>query len=109
MKLSKKYTIILVIALMGVFALIMGASYAFFTNTVRGKEYVIYSGTLAITYEKKTNVINMPNAKPMTNSEGLATTAYSFDVKNNGSMIEKYQVRLEEDTNNISLIFYLFW
>ncbi len=99
-KLKRKYAIILVVALLGLFGLVMGASYAFFTNTVRGKEYVVYSGTLAISYEKKTNVVNLNNTKPMTNSEGLATTAYSFDVKNTGTIEEKYQVRLEEDTNN---------
>ncbi len=99
-KITKKHAIVLVVALIALFIMIVGGSYAFFTNTVRGKEYVIYSGTLAVSYEKKTNVVNLNNTKPMTNTEGLATTAYSFDVKNTGTIEEKYQVRLEEDTTN---------
>ena len=99
-KITKKHAIVLVVALIALFIIIVGGSYAFFTNTVRGKEYVVYSGTLAVSYEKKTNVVNLNNTKPMTNTEGLATTAYSFDVKNTGTIEEKYQVRLEEDTNN---------
>ena len=99
-KLKKKYAIILVIALLGIFGVVAGSSYAFFTSSINGKEYVVYSGTLEIGYEKKTNVINIPNATPMSNSDGLATTPYSFDVKNNGTLAAKYQVRLEEDTNN---------
>ena len=99
-KLKKKYAIILVIALLGVFAIVLGTSYAFFTSSVAGKEYVVYAGNLEISYEKKTDVINLPAAKPMTNEEGLLTTPYSFDVKNIGTLASKYQIRLEEDTNN---------
>ena len=100
LKLKKKYAIILVIALLGVFAIVLGTSYAFFTNTVNGKEYTFYTGTLSIQYEKKTNVINLQNTLPMSNTEGLSLTPYSFDVKNNGTLPAKYQIRLELDSTN---------
>ena len=99
-RLKKKYAIILVIALLGVFMVTLGASYAFFTNSVSGKDYIVYTGTLEIGYEKKTSVINLENTYPMSNSEGLQTTPYSFNVKNNGSIKAKYQVRLELDNGN---------
>ena len=99
-KLKKKYAILLIVALLLVFGIVAGVSYAFFTSTVAGKEYVVYSGNLEIAYEKKTDVINLQAAKPMTNTEGLATTPYSFDVKNIGTLTTKYQVRLETDNSN---------
>ena len=99
-RLNRKYAILLVVALLIVFGIVMGVSYAFFTSTVAGKEYVVNTGTLEISFEEKTNVVNLQAARPMTNTEGLATTPYSFDVKNVGSLLTKYQVRLETDNSN---------
>ena len=82
-----------------VFVVVLSSSYAFFTTTVNGKEFVIYTGNLAVDYEKKTNVINVDNLYPMTNNEGLNQTAHEFTVTNNGNITARYQVRLELDNS----------
>ena len=98
--LKKKYAIILVVALLSVFAVVAVSSYAFFTHSVTSEGYVVYASSLEIDFEEKSNVINIQNARPMTNTEGLATTPYSFDVKNTGALAVKYRVRLELDNGN---------
>ncbi len=102
-RIPKKYIVILsVFFLVTIFLTVIGVSYSFFVSTVRGKEYVMYTGNLEVVYEKaeNSNVIHMENAYPITNEEGLKTTPYEFKVKNTGNINAKYQVRLELDKDN---------
>ena len=49
--LTKKYvSIILVLLMLVVFVVVLSSSYAFFTTTVKGKEFVIYTGNLKVDY-----------------------------------------------------------
>lgn len=108
--LMKKYSVIgIILLVLIVFVLVLGASYAFFTTTVKGKEFVIYTGNLAVDYKKKTDVINIENLYPMTNTEGLTQNSHEFTVTNNGNIDARYQVRLELDTteNNMVSIEYI--
>ena len=55
--LMKKYSVIgIILLVLVVFGLVLGLSYAFFTTTVKAKEFVIYTGNLKVDYQKKTNV-----------------------------------------------------
>jgi len=100
LKLKKKYSIILMaLSFLCVFILVMGLSYAYFNITAKGKEFVIYTGTLAVDYEKKTDVINLDNLYPMNDEQGLKLNAHEFVVKNNGNIDARYQVRLELDNS----------
>lgn len=103
--LKKKYFIILAsLFFIGLFILIMALSYAFFTSTVASKDFVIYTGNLSVNYEKNTDVINLENAYPMTNEEGLLLTPHEFLVRNIGNITARYQVRLELDNTINDLI-----
>ena len=103
---SKLMILFLFVGFVLIFLIIAGSSYAYFVTTVKGKEMVIYTGTLAVNYAKKTDVINNLTAYPMSDTEGLATTAHEFTVTNNGNIDARYRVRLETDsavTNMIDL------
>ena len=99
--LKQKYMILLVgISFICLFLIVARMSYAFFTTTVKGKEFIVYTGNLAVNYEKKTDVINLSNLYPMTNEEGLKQISHSFNVNNSGNIEARYQVRLEVDELN---------
>ncbi len=101
---SKYSTVVFSMILVVVFVFVLGGSYAFFTYTVKAKQFVIYTGTLAVDYTKKTDVINISDLYPMTNSQGLNQTAHEFNVTNNGNINARYQVRLEMDNSIKDLI-----
>ena len=85
--------------------LVFTGSYALFTTKVSNKTYVVKVGTLDIDFEDaNSNLIVLNNTYPMTNNEGLATTGYTFNVSNNGTVPGKYLVRLEiADDNEIPI------
>ena len=100
-KLKKKYLIpIIVLTSLITFFIIFGTSYAFFTASVTSNDFVITTGNLKLNYTKTGNVVNLSNTYPLTNTQGLATTGYTFNITNNGSIDTKYQIRLEIDSNN---------
>ena len=102
-RINKKSLIILIIAIfIGIFAIVLNNSYAFFTTQANSKTYVAYTGTLKVDFTKDSNVLDITNAVPMTNTEGLAANnnTYSFSVTNNGTVKAKYQVRLEISNEN---------
>ena len=100
-RLKKKYAILAVVfAGLGLFLLVLGGSYAFFTNQVTSKDYVIYTGNLQIDYTRTGNLINLTKAYPKTNTEGLQEEGYSFNITNNGNIDARYQIRLELDNSN---------
>ena len=77
-----------------------GTSYALWTAVLTGKEKVeVNSGTFEIEFTEG-NVINLSNATPMTDLEGLSTDAYTFSITNTGTLNAKYDISLEEDTTN---------
>ena len=101
---SKLMILFLSVGFVFIFLIIAGSSYAYFVTTVKGKEMVIYTGTLAVNYAKKTDVINNLTAYPMSDTEGLATTAHEFTVTNNGNIDARYRVRLETDSTVTNMI-----
>ena len=97
-KIKKRSLIVLIIAVfIGIFVLVLNASYAFFTTEVNSKNYIAYTGTLKVDFTKDSDVLDITNAVPMTNAEGLASSdnSYAFGVTNTGTIAAKYQVRLE--------------
>ena len=85
--------------------LVFTGSYALFNIKVANRTYVVKVGTLDIDFEDaNSNLIVLNNTYPMTNNEGLATTGYTFNVSNNGTVPGKYLVRLEiADDNEIPI------
>lgn len=98
-RLSKKMIVSLSLILVMIFVVTFVTSYAFFTTSVKGKEFVVYTGNLVVDYEKKTDVINLNNLYPMTDQQGLELTPHEFNIKNNGNIKARYQVRLELDNS----------
>ena len=94
---NKKYALVLALAIIGVFLIIAGTSYAFFTNTSSADtDFVLRTGELSIAFDNDTDVIEINNAYPMSSANGLNTTPYSFTVTNDGDFDVKYRIRLEE-------------
>ncbi len=96
---KKEYT---KIAFLGIFLLtiICGTSYAFLSQVITSKKNVeVTAGTFVINFKEK-NTIDLKNAVPMTDQEGMNTESYVFSVNNTGSLDAKYDISLEENSNN---------
>ena len=80
--------------------LFIGISYGFLSSLNVGKKVTeVVSGTLVIEYEDS-NIINIVNASPLTDEEGMKSTSYVFTIKNTGTLDGKYNVSLEEKDGN---------
>ncbi len=104
LKNSKILVLFLFIGFILLFLVVTGGSYAYFVTTIKGKDMVIYTGTLAVDYQKKTDVISNLSAYPMSDTDGLKATAHEFTVTNNGNIDARYQVRLELDSTVSNMI-----
>ena len=92
----KKKVIILVVSLIGITGIIIGVSYAFFSiGGVQDTANTFNSGCLNISLTNESTSINLTDAYPITDVEGLETTSYDFTVKNNCNSATNYQINLE--------------
>ena len=92
----KKKVIILVVSLIGITGIIIGVSYAFFSiGGVQDTANTFNSGCLNISLTNESTSINLTDAYPITDVEGLETTSYDFTVKNNCNSSTNYQINLE--------------
>ena len=101
---NKKFLIFVSLMFLLVFVLVAGGSYAFFTTSVKGKEFAIYTGNLKVDYSKKTDTISIDNLYPMTDTEGLKQMSHEFTVTNKGNIDARYQVRLELDDTKSDMV-----
>ena len=101
---NKKFLIFVSLMFLVVFIVVSGASYAFFTTSVKGKEFAIYTGNLKVDYSKKTDTISIDNLYPMTDTEGLKQMSHEFTVTNKGNIDARYQVRLELDDTKSNMV-----
>lgn len=94
-----KKTILLVAALL---VLAIGGTYAWFTLTVQGeKTTVIHAGKLSMALDESTSEgISLLNTYPLTDQEGLDTTAYTFKLTNDGTIANSYTIYLDDVTEN---------
>lgn len=79
--------------------LIIGGSYAWLTLTKTGaKTNVIKAGSLNLTLDDKASSgILLENAVPMSDTNGLATDAYTFTLENKGSLDASYTIYLDDE------------
>ena len=96
----KKYiTISVAIILISIIVLI-GTSYALLTMTIEGdKKISVTAGILKVDFTDG-NYINLDNAAPVTDKQGLKTTPYTFTITNTGNINAYYHVSLEEEATN---------
>ena len=96
----KKYIIISVIVISISIIALIGTSYALLTMSIEGeKEISLTAGILKVDFSEGNN-INLENAAPMSDNEGLKTTPYTFTITNTGNIDAYYHISLEEDINN---------
>ncbi len=92
----KKRVLILVVSLIGITGIIVGVSLAFFS--VGGSQETantFTSGCLSISLTDESDSINLTNAYPVTDVEGLEGTSYDFTITNNCDSPTNYQINLE--------------
>ena len=99
-KTRKKYIALVIVTVVISIIALVGASYALLTMTIQGdKKITLTAGILKVAFDEGDN-INLNEIAPMTDSQGLKTTPYTFTVTNNGNINAYYHVSLEEDSNN---------
>ena len=92
----KKKIIILTISLIGITGIIVGVSLAFFSvGGSQEQANTFTSGCLSISLTNESTAINLENAYPITDIEGLETTSYDFTITNNCDSSTNYQINLE--------------
>ena len=88
----------LLIAIISLIVLLLGGTYAWYFITVRGtSENVIKAGKLSLVLDESESIaIDLSNSVPMTDLQGLDTTAYTFKLKNNGDISSSYTIYLDD-------------
>ena len=95
---KNKIILVIILILISLIALV-GSSYALLTKSFKSKKLSMEVGTLKIDFAEG-NAINMVNAVPMTDSDGMKTTPYTFTITNGGDINAYYTVSNEEELAN---------
>ena len=95
---NKRIVILIILILISIITLI-GSSYALLTKSFKSKKLSMEVGTLKIDFAEG-DAINMANAAPMTDSDGLKSTPYTFTITNSGTIDAYYTVSNEEELAN---------
>ncbi len=96
-ELFRKNRPMLVIIMLSVIVLV-GSSYAWYTVSIESKDTTtVTAGNLDLVLSDESGVINLTNTVPQSDNNGLSNAPYSFTVKNNGSISNKYYVYLDDD------------
>ena len=100
MRLKRKDLIIITVLIAMCLVTLVGSSYALFTRTFTStKKVSVQAGTLKVDFAEG-NRINLSNVAPMSDSDGMNTTPYTFTITNSGSVAAYYTIRNEEDSSN---------
>ena len=95
---KNKIILVIILILISLIALV-GSSYALLTKSFKSKKLSMEVGTLKIDFAEG-NAINMVNAAPMTDSDGLKSMPYTFTITNGGDINAYYTVSNEEELAN---------
>ena len=95
---KNKIILVIILILISLIALV-GSSYALLTKSFKSKKLSMEVGTLKVDFTEG-NAINMANAAPMTDSDGLKSTPYTFTITNGGDINAYYTVSNEEELAN---------
>ena len=76
---------------------LVGSSYAWYTLSITSdKTHTLTAGTLSLELGEQDTTINLVNAVPQTDKEGLKNEAYTFTITNNGTLSSNYAVYLDD-------------
>ena len=96
--LFRKNRPMLVIIMLSVIVLV-GSSYAWYNVSYNSEDTnTVTAGNLDLVLQNESGVITLTNTVPQSDSSGLNSSAYSFTVKNSGSISNKYTVYLDDET-----------
>ena len=95
---KNKIILVIILILISLIALV-GSSYALLTKSFKSKKLSMEVGTLKIDFAEG-NAINMDNATPTTDADGLKSTPYTFTITNGGDINAYYTVSNEEELSN---------
>ncbi len=95
---NKRIVILVILILISIVTLI-GSSYALLTKSFKGDKLSMQVGTLKVDFTEG-NSINLNNTIPMSDTDGLSTTPYTFTITNSGTIDAYYTVSNEEDSSN---------
>lgn len=80
-----------------ILVLLVGISYAFLKISIESKNInVIKSGNLSLNLEEFDS-INLEGATPLKEEDGLKQQSYNFKITNDGNIVSKYTVYLDDD------------
>ena len=79
---------------------IIGSSYAFLSSqSESSKNHIVKAGKLEINFTSDDSKINLENAYPIPDSEGMRGTPHTFTITNTGSLPASYQISLSDNTS----------
>ena len=96
-KKDPKKKLVLVIAILGLFSMLVGSSYAYLSYVSKTANTTkISAGTLALELKNEANVISMDGALPVSDEMGLREgKEYSFDLENTGTIPSNYVISIK--------------
>ena len=96
-KKDKRKTLVALAAILAMFSVVCGSSYAYLTYVSKTNNSVTISlGSLALIFQNERNTIILQNAVPVKDSVGLESDKeYSFKVKNTGTIPASYTITLD--------------
>ena len=96
-KKDKRKTLVALAAILAMFSVVCGSSYAYLTYVSKTNNSVTISlGSLALIFQNEENAITLQNAVPVKDSVGLESDKeYSFKVKNTGTIPANYTITLD--------------
>ena len=95
---DKKIILLIILVSISIITLV-GSSYALLTKSFNSSKLSMEVGTLKVDFVEG-NAINLTNIAPMSDSDGMNTTPYTFTITNSGTIDAYYTVSNEEDTTN---------
>lgn len=96
---TKTKLVATVVTLIFLVALVVGLTYALFQyNKLGDTDNQMTTGTLVMEIDdQNATAIQLANAYPVTDADGLAQTPYTFTIRNTGDLSAKYRLRLVKE------------
>ena len=96
----KKLVLLMVIGIMLSISLLVGVSYALWSNThVQETENIVETGCFSTDFTE-VNSIGLNNSYPISDSKGMSATPYQFTITNICTVDAKYEVNFEVLANS---------
>ena len=95
---KKEYKLGLIVLCISILICITSISYAIWSQLIEGKtKNVITTAKLDINFQNEENEINIKNAVPVSDSTGINSNDYVFELKNTGTIKANYRLAIIED------------